>query len=132
MEKRKAPMHLLASPLQADLCMSPTAPLSPPQPSAWRSAWVPCHPPTECACMCAQAAQVRKSSYIGDQDLPYHPDAYHECTVFAGTIVRQVLRRLPSYEALFPLTFCCSGRLLSCSTNQQDVGVHVCCVAVTV
>ena len=46
------------------------------------------HPPTECARVCAQAAQVRKSSYIGDKDLPYQPDAHHECTVFAGTIVR--------------------------------------------
>ena len=53
------------------------------------------HPPTECARVCAQAAQVRKSSYIGDKDLPYQPDAHHECTVFAGTIVRQVLHILP-------------------------------------
>ncbi|KAL0032691.1 hypothetical protein WJX79_003604 [Trebouxia sp. C0005] len=37
-----------------------------------------------------ETAQMRKSSYIGEEGLPYHPDAYHQCTVFAGTIVRQV------------------------------------------
>lgn len=70
----------------------------------------PAHPPSHpvnvcvCVCVCAQAAQVRKSSYIGNKGLPYLPDAYHECTVFAGTIVRQVLEVLPLHEALFPLS----------------------------
>ena len=37
-----------------------------------------------------QAVQVRKSSYVADKGISYNPDLCHECTVFAGTVVRQV------------------------------------------
>ncbi len=37
-----------------------------------------------------QEAQVRKSSYVPDPGVDYDPDSYHSCTVYAGTIVRQV------------------------------------------
>ena len=41
-----------------------------------------------------QAVQVRKSSYVADKGMEYQPDLYHQCTVFAGTVVRQVCARL--------------------------------------
>lgn len=37
-----------------------------------------------------QASQVRKSSYTPDEGVQYNPDAYHACTVYAGTVVNQV------------------------------------------
>lgn len=41
--------------------------------------------------MCSvQAVQVRKCNYVPDTGRDYDPDSYHECTIFAGTVVRQV------------------------------------------
>ena len=42
------------------------------------------------SCCGVQAAQVRKSSYVPDPGVQYDPDSYNSCTVYAGTIVRQV------------------------------------------
>lgn len=37
-----------------------------------------------------QAAQVRKGSYSPDDGMQYHPESYHSCTIYAGTVVTQV------------------------------------------
>ncbi|KAL3131606.1 hypothetical protein ABBQ38_007903 [Trebouxia sp. C0009 RCD-2024] len=37
-----------------------------------------------------EAVQVRKCNYVPDPGKDYDPDSYTECTVFAGTVVRQV------------------------------------------
>ena len=77
-----------------------------------------------------QAAQVRKSGYVPDEGVEYHPDNYHTCTVFAGTIVRQVSaalnarygqcksKKMACVPCLPVLQF---GRALSCQTIQPKV-----------
>ena len=37
-----------------------------------------------------QAEQVRKSRYVPEFCVDYHPDKYQSCTVYAGTVVQQV------------------------------------------
>ena len=37
-----------------------------------------------------QAVQVRKSNFVPDAGMEYHPDSHHECTIFAATVIRQV------------------------------------------
>lgn len=69
---------------------------------------------------------MRKSSYIGEEGLPYHPDAYHQCTVFAGTIVRQVLHIQPWHWILFLLSLMLLRLLVVMFSKEQDVRVYVC------
>ncbi len=38
-----------------------------------------------------QAAQVRKSNYVPEKGMDYDPDKNHTCTVYAGTVVQQVI-----------------------------------------
>ena len=38
-----------------------------------------------------QAAQVRKSNYVPEKGMDYDPDKNHTCTVYAGTLVQQVM-----------------------------------------
>lgn len=47
-----------------------------------------------CGVELLQAAQVRKHSYKAENSLAaakYHPDTHQTCTIFAGTVVHQVL-----------------------------------------
>jgi hypothetical protein len=39
-----------------------------------------------------QAAQVRKSNYVPEKGVDYDPDKSHTCTVYAGTVVQQVMK----------------------------------------
>ena len=39
-----------------------------------------------------QAAQVRKSNYVPEKGRDYNPDKNHTCTVYAGTVVQQVMK----------------------------------------
>jgi len=39
-----------------------------------------------------QAAQVRKSNYVPEKGRDYDPDKNHTCTVYAGTVVQQVMK----------------------------------------
>ena len=39
-----------------------------------------------------QAAQVRKSNYVPEKGMDYNPDKNHTCTVYAGTLVQQVMK----------------------------------------
>jgi hypothetical protein len=47
-----------------------------------------------------QAKQVRKASYVPEAGGDYNPDAQPSCTVYAGTLVHQVIQ-LP----WLPLTY---------------------------
>jgi len=44
-----------------------------------------------------QAAQVRKSSYVPEKGMDYDPDKNHTCTVYAGTVVQQVIKMSAQY-----------------------------------
>ena len=39
-----------------------------------------------------QAAQVRKTNYVPEKGVDYDPDKSHTCTVYAGTVVQQVMK----------------------------------------
>ena len=42
----------------------------------------------------SQAAQVRKSAFVegsNDGKQTYHPETHHSCTIYAGTMVQQVV-----------------------------------------
>ena len=44
------------------------------------------------AVLLMQAAQVRKSNYVPEKGMDYDPDKNHTCTVYAGTVVQQVMQ----------------------------------------
>ena len=56
----------------------------------------------------SQASQVRKSNYVPQKRVDYDPDKSHTCTVYAGTMVQQVILLAPC--------------LYTCTCTQ---GIHV-------
>lgn len=82
---------------------------------------------------------MRKCNYVPDPGKDYDPDSYTECTVFAGTVVRQV--RLLSYtrtymhahpDCLRVMHACIpsltGGRGVMCmhTLNVWGLGMHAC------
>ncbi len=58
-----------------------------------------------------QAKQVRKASYVPEAGGDYHPDAQPSCTVYAGTLVHQVIH-VPWLTLAYYNPACCKCMLM--------------------
>lgn len=64
-------------------------------------------------CVKLQTAQVRKTGYVLDVGQDYHPDKYHSCTIYAGTMVQQV----HTHVSAWGLQWLCASVLDRCSSD---------------